>query len=269
MKPDLKTLKDQLTIVFYTSNYLQDKNPYFFDNCVRQLLLATEDLPIVCVSHRPINFEPYCKDIGIVGKSVKNIVVDLPRHHLSIYKQILIGAKEAKTPYVATAEDDILYSWEHYHHRLPKTMDTYLYDMNRVSIFTWTKPPMFSYRYKRTVVNQLIAPRQMLIDNMEERFARWPSFVKEKGGDEENCLKYFADPGRYEDILGITPRKIDTFMSTKSSIVYSHEFAYGFEKNQGKKKRLGDLRIMELQGWPRPEEMLKMFYKKGNFYDRP
>ena len=246
MRPD----KTNLTIVYYTSNYLEDKNPYFLSNTKKQLLEAAGDLPIVSVSQKPIS----------LGTNI--CVGDIGRSHLNIYRQILIGAKEAKTEFVAMAEDDILYSFEHFHHQLPLP-DRYLYDMNRISLFTWTKPPIFSYRHNRTVVNQLIAPRQMLIDNLEERFKVFPEFAKTHGG-EEHALKYFADPGRYEDILGITPRRIDKFMCTKSSIVFSHEWAYGYEFNQGKKKRLGDLRIIETQGWPRAEEVLRLFYESSN-----
>lgn len=236
-----KPNKDNLTVIYYTSNYLEEKNPFFIENTKAQLLKAVDDLPIVSVSQKPMDLG-FNVNIGMVGRS-----------HLNIYKQILIGAKNAKTKYVATAEDDILYSWEHYHTKLPST-DVFLYDMNRVSIFTWSKPPMFSYRHKRTVVNQLIAPRLMLIEALEERFAKLEKFPGIP-------LKYWGDPGRYEAFLGVTVRPVDTFMSTRSSIVFSHEFAYGYEYNQGKKKRLGDLRILELEGWGKPQDVLKLFYK--------
>ena len=231
-----------ITIVYYTSNYLEKKNPYFFENCKKQLLKAVEDLPIVIVSQEPTMF----------GKNSINVNLgNIGRSHTNIYWQILQGAKAAKTPYVAMAEDDILYSWEHFHSRVPP-LDTYLYDMNRLSIFTWTKPPLFSYRHNRTVVNQLIAPREMLIKNMEERFE-----ALKKNPDLP--LKYWGDPGRYDIYLGLRSRKIDTFMCTNPSIVFSHEWAYGYETNQGKKKRLGDLRIIEIPDWGRAEEVLKLY----------
>lgn len=236
---------NDLTIIYYTSNYLEEKNPYFLANTKVQLLKAADGLPIIIVSHKPTMF----------GENSTNLIVgDIGRSHTNIYKQILLGCKGVATKYVAMAEDDILYSWEHFHSRLPKRDDLFLYDMNRISLFTWTKPPLFSYRYKRTVVNQLIAPRQMLIDAMEERFA----LLKK---NPNLPLKYWGDPGRYEDILGITKREIDTFMCTCSSIVFSHEFAYGYEFNQGIKKRLGDLRIVELPYWGRAENVLKLWKK--------
>lgn len=243
---------NDLTLIYYTSNYLEDKNPYFLANTKKQLLKAADGLPIVIVSQKPTMFG---------DNSINVNMGNIGRSHLNIYRQILEGCKAAKTKYVAMAEDDILYSWEHFHTKVPKE-DTFLYDMNRLSIFTWGKIPLYSYRHNRTVVNQLIAPREMLIKNMEERFERWPQFVRERGGDENHLLKYWGDPGRYEDILGVPVRKRDTFMSTRPSIVFSHQFAYGYETNQGSRKRLGDLRIVEVFEWGRAEDMLKYYYEE-------
>ena len=210
---------EKLSVIYYTSNYLEEKNPYFLKNTKKQLIKAIDDLPLVVVSQKHLGFD----DILFEKKGVPTLeycIGDIGKSHTNIYLQILEGARLAKTPFVAMAEDDILYSWEHYHSRLPKRDDVFLYDMNRLSILTWNKPPLYSYRYKRTVVNQLIAPRQMLIDALEERFALLKN-------DPNLPLKYWGDPGRYEDILGITRRKLDTFMCTNPSIVFSHEWAYG------------------------------------------
>ena len=120
---------------------------------------------------------------------------------------------------------------------------------------------MFSFRSKRRVVNHLIAKRQMLIDALEERFARLE--VLRKTMPDEKIIKYWGDPSRYEDILGVTVRPFYEFYSYQPSIVFSHEFAYGFEYNQGKKKKLGDLRIISLADWGSAEQILKLFYPPG------
>jgi hypothetical protein len=241
-----------LTIVYYTSNHLEQKNPYFLANTELQLVRAAGDLPIVIVSQMPTMF----------GSNSTNVCLgDIGRSHLNIYRQILEGCKAAKTKYVAMAEDDILYSYEHFHSEdyLPPE-DTFMFDMNKLSLFTWTKPPVFSFRHNRQVVNQLIAPRQMLIDSLEERFARVEE-LKRQGRPEEKIIKVWGDPGRYETQLGVTVRKTDNFMCTCPSIVFSHEYAYGYEFNQGKKKRLGDLRIIEVPYWGTAEQVLGRFYE--------
>lgn len=256
-------MNSDLSVIYYTSNYLEKKNKFFADNCREQLIKAIGGLPLIIVSQEPTMF----------GSNTENVCVgDIGRSHLNIYRQILAGAKAAKTKFVAMAEDDILYSKEHFQpYRFIDNMNesTYYYDMAKLSIFTWYRPPIFSFRTKRRVVNQLIAPRKMLIDNLEERFARWPSFCEEqakrllpKKVDPDHFLKYWGDPGRYEDLLGITIRKTYEYYSWVPSIVFSHEFAFGYETNQGSRKKHGDIRIVESADWGRADKMLDVFYER-------
>lgn len=254
-----------LSVIYYTSNYLEKKNPYFLKNCWNQLLKASEGFPIIAVSQKPMSPEFY-------GSGFTNKVMEgFERSHLNIYRQILEGAKLAKTKFVAMAEDDILYSREHFHPEFSTRMrniteDTFYFDMSKVSIFTWYKPPIFSFRTKRRVVNQLIAPRQMLIDYLEERFRIWPEFVDKMGkitpehkDDPDHFLKYWGDPGRYDSILGMKKPRIYEYYSWIPSVVFSHEYAYGYETNQGKKKKHGDIRIVELVDWGKASDILKLY----------
>lgn len=252
--------KEDLTIIYYTCNYLEKANPIFLANTVRQLVKAVGDLPIIVVSHKKVKkFEGYEGEF-------KNVVLgDIGREHLNIYKQLMIGARNAKTPFVASAEDDILYSREHFHTKLPPD-DVFLYDMNKLSLFTWTDPPLFSFRHNRKVVNQLIAPRMMLVSAMEERFVKY-KILRSKGRSKQSIIKYWGDPGRYESLLGVSHRKSDTFMCTNPSIVFTHPKAYGYEFNHGTRKRLGDLRIIEVPRWGTAENVLKAYYEKWETKD--
>lgn len=240
-----------LTVIYYTSNYLEKTNPYFLSNTKEQLIKAIDGLPLVIVSQEPTLFGKHCTNV-CVGK--------LGRSHLNIYRQILEGAKAATTEYVALAEDDILYSYEHFHNEyIGMYPDKFLYDMNKVSVFTWIKPALFSFRHDRMVVNQLIAPRKLLIEALEERFKRFDELINH-GKTEQQIIKYWGDLSRYEDILGVTVRPSKTFMCKMPSLVFSHEHAFGY-LNHGKKKRLGDLRIIELQGWGRAEDAMKLYFE--------
>ncbi len=242
---------NDLTIIYYTSNHLEQTNPWFLHNTKKALIKASGGLPIISVSHKPVYLE-YENHKNILFKAKS-------RSHLNIYEQLMIGAMHAKTKYVAMAEDDILYSKEHFHSKMPRD-NCFLYDMNKLSLFTWTKPPLFSFRHNRKVVNQLIAPKDYLVEAMNERFKRVDELLA-KGKPLERILKFFGDPGRYEKHLGVTVRETDTFMSTCPSIVFSHEHAFGY-LSQGSRKRLGDLRINEVPYWGRAEEVLKQFYLK-------
>lgn len=246
-----------LTIIYYTANYLDETNPYFLKNTQNQLIKAADGLPIVIVSQKPTMFGP---------NSTNVVVGDIGRSHLNIYKQMLLACKASTTKYVATAEDDILYSYEHFHsHEYYPKDDTFMYDLAKVSLFTWTNPPIFSFRNKRRVVNQVIAPRELMIEALEERFKRVEELLT-KGKKLEDIIKNWGDFGRYENHLGVTVRKSDDFMCTMPSIVFTHEYAYGYMFNHGKRKRLGDLRIVELQTWGTAEKILKLFYKEGESF---
>lgn len=248
-----------MTVVYYTSNYLDKENPKFLKHTEDNLAWAIGELPIIIVSHVPTVIK------SIPTTQQTNIVFgNQGRSHLNIYRQILLGCKAANTTYVVMAEDDILYSYDHFHSQVPKG-DVFLYDMNKWSIFTWIRPPVFSFRMKRMVVNHLIAKRDMLIESLEERFARLEVLKEElrvkhpEIKDREGALiKYWGDPGRYEDILGVTVRAKDEFYSGTPGIVFSHKHAFGY-LSQGKKKKLGDLLATEIPYWGRAENILKLF----------
>ena len=204
---------EDVSIIYYTCNYLEEKNPYFLANTRKQLEKAIADKPLIVVSQKPVQWP----------RMTENVVMgDIGRSHLNIYWQILEGCKKAKTKWVAMAEDDILYSEPHFNFwyfvkQEQMDKDVFLYDMNKVSLFTWSKPPIFSFRSKRMVVNQLVAKRDMLIDAMEERFARLE--VLRKTMPEEGILKFWGDPGRYEGNLGVTIRNtFQYYMDTKCGI---------------------------------------------------
>jgi hypothetical protein len=240
----MKVTKGDLTVVYYTSNYLDNRNPYFLKNTKKQLLKAVDDLPIISVSHKPI-------DLGI------NICIgDIGRSHLTLYRQILIGARGAKTKYVALAEDDILYSWEHFHQELPKS-SYFLYDMNKWSIFTWIKPPQYTYR-DRMVINQLIAERDMLVEALEERFARVKHLKKTRS--EKDIIRYWGDFGRYEKYLGVKKQPVQHFFSSVPSIVFTHKNAFGY-LNHGNRKRVGNPRAFDIPVWGKASDIMKLYAK--------
>lgn len=226
-----------LTIVYYTSNYLDDKKPNFVWATRKQLLNSAGDIPIISVSHKPMDF----------GQNI--CVGDIGRSHLNIYKQILIGAKAAKTKYVALAEDDVLYSPEYFTTHTPSP-DTFAYNVCKWSIYTWVKPAMFAFKY-RQVINSLLAERDLFVASLEERFAKYPD-------PDKIPLVYWADFGRLEDDLGVTVRKSEEFYSKVPNIVFSHDLAFGYLL-MGKKKKLDYLRATEIPYWGKADGILKLY----------
>lgn len=223
-----------LSIVYYTANVLREP---LFSRAQQQLVTSAGSLPIISVSQAAL-------DLGF------NIVMDLSRFYLNIYRQMLAGAKLAETPYVGFAEDDTLYCASHWTAFRPKP-DEFAFDMHRWSIYTWTKPAIYSYKDRRSN-STLIAPRELFIAAMTERFARYPE-------DADVPLQIWGEPGRYEKLLGVTVRKSVQFFAAEPCVTFSHPDAIGYDI-QGERKRLGDLRAYDIPSWGRADNLLRNYY---------
>jgi hypothetical protein len=222
-------LGQKITAIYYTANVIEEP---FGENIRKQILKSIGDIPLISVSQKPMDFgDNIC--VGDIGQS-----------HINIYCQMLIGARAAKTDYVAMCEDDVLYMPSHFSF-LPE-LDTFAYNTNRWRIFTWSKS--FSYS-PRPVASQLIAPRIQLIKTLEEKFEKYPDPPPE-------IWKFFCEPGRREKQLGVTPQKMINFNSSgPCNIIFTHEKSIGFA-HQGTKKSHGPLKKDKLPHWGSAEEVL-------------
>lgn len=224
-----------LTLLYYTGN--ASERP-FFARVREHLLSVASDLPLISVTQKPLAFgQNIC--VGEIGRS-----------HLNIYRQILAGAKAATTRFVALCEDDALYPRERFL-EFPQVDDAFIYDMHRWSLYTWTDPAIYSLKNRHTNVS-LIAPRQLLIEALEERFAKFPD-------DSKVPLARWAEPGRYEKLLGVTERKIVEYVASEPTVVFTHEDALGYAL-QGKRKRLGKIRAWDIPYWGKAQDVLNNYY---------
>lgn len=228
--------KTNLTIIYYTANFISEK---FLSFTQKQLLKALGDLPLISISQKPMHFgRNIC--IGAIGRS-----------HLNIYRQALRGAKEAKTNYIALAEDDVLYAPGSFTSHTP-TPGVFAYNQNVWCLYTWVSPAVFSFK-DRINLHSLICERELFIAAMEERFAKWPIEAKIKIG-------HWAEPGKYEGKghLEVTERLIEKFWSPIPSIAFSHQTALSFA-GLGTRKKLGHLKALEIPYWGRAENILKEY----------
>ncbi len=230
-----KSLPD-LTVIYYTANLIGE---HFANNVRRQLLTAIGDLPLISLSKKPLKF-----GTNICEEETESSIIN-------VYKVLLTGAKAAKTKYIALAEDDTLYQAEHFYSHLPPP-DTFAYDMVRWNIFTWADPPIFSLQPRR-ILATLIAPRELFIEAIEERFARYPDLGKLP-------LEWMGEPGRggYEGRLGVTKRNSEKFYTYGSVVVFSHPDSLGYQ-SIGKNKRAGKIRALKIPYWGTPQEVMKNY----------
>lgn len=221
-----------LTIVYITANIIPES---FAEHTRSTLLKAIGSTSLISVSHKPMNFG-------------KNIVVNLPRSQASIYRQVLIGAKEADTNYIAVCEDDVLYSPEHFKFR-PQGKH-WGYNMNAWNIYTWGEP-LFTYKAPggRRNLNGLICEKMLLIKHLEERFKLWPDEVDKN---------IFGEPGKYDNQLGTTPYPSEYFYTNPPNIVFSHQTNLQFE-GLGTRKGLGQIRANRIPYWGDAREIVKLY----------
>ena len=162
-----------------------------------------------------------------------------------IYRRMLEGAKQATTPFVATVEDDVLYPPEHFEFR--PELDTFAYNQNRWALFTWGVP---TYNWRNRKSNcSLIAPRELLIEALEERFAKNP-----------NGWSWVGELGRanVEKKLGVTHRKSVEWYSDVSIIQINHDNSS--EDRQGRhRKELGPMRAYDFPYWGRAKDLIKKY----------
>lgn len=229
-----RLFEDDLTIIYYTANVV----PGAFANSVyTQLLRAAQGQKIIVVSQKPMLVEE------------TQVQVDFHRSHLNIYRQALIGAKLADTEYIALAEDDVLYTPEHFKRR--PSPGKFAYNLATWNIFTWGEPLFHHKDGGRINLNGLICERELFIEAMEERFTRWPDDSKIK-------LGLWAEPGRYEGHLDVTIREVETFYTYPPNIIFSHQTALSYD-NLGEKKRMGQLRTDSLPYWGRATEVVSLY----------
>ena len=225
-----KVYNQDLTIIFYTANSFENK----LSAGVREnLLKVAGNYPIISVSQKPMDFGNKNICVGNIGKSPRNL-----------YRQILIGAKAAKTEYVAMAEDDCLYTKEHFKACRPD--NAFGYNMAKWSFYTWVKPPLYSLKPRKTT-SAMIAPRKLLIEALEERYAKYPD-------DNNYPIHYWGEVGRYEQELGVTVRPTVEYWTYEPIVMFSHENALNFE-SLGARKRHGVMRAYDVAYWGKAEDL--------------
>ena len=212
------------------------------------MLEAIGDYPLITISAEPMD---------LPGIQLRQ---SAEQSHDKIYRLMLQGAKLATTDYIAMVEDDMLMSKDHFELRPP--LDTFGYNWNRWSLFTWGEP---TFSFKRRYCNGCsILPRLEMIDALEERFAKWEKIPHHLNGE----LGF----EKVERNLGVKVRK-SMVLYSKIPVVQIHH-TYGTpgigraHLNQNDtadlearkvRKRMGMMRAYEVPYWGRSENLVKNF----------
>lgn len=215
---------NDLTVIFLTVNLVPEKWAEYHKSV---LLEAIGDTPVITVSRKSL-------DWGL------NLIQEKEPCVQQIYEQILRAAKIAKTPYIAIAEDDTLYSKEHFTFRPP--LDTYAFEGHRWGLFTWGKP---TYYWSDRISNgAMIAPRELTISSLEERFEKYPKNNLGELGKEKGTT--------------IDRKKSMIFYSPVAMIYLSHK--NGLDPlERSRRKAMGKVVALDIPHWGRADELVKHF----------
>jgi len=218
-----------LTILFITASNLPENWTKFHQEMLLKVIM---DYPIITISRKPL-------DLGV------NLIQEGEISASNVYYQMLRGAKLATTPYVVIVEADTLYPKEHFEFRPP--LDVFAYNMNRLGLFTWGEP---TYFWKNRVKNStLIAPRELMIKALEERYSKYPNGTPVSGElGRENV----------ENKLGVTVNKKMEFFTETSVICIDHDFGLDHSARRHTKK-MGPIKALSIPVWGEASKLIQHF----------
>jgi hypothetical protein len=200
---------NDITLLYCTANALPE-DP---SEKIRQNLLKITQgkYPIVSVSHKKINF----------GKNI--CVGKIEQSCYNFFKQMLLGAQEVKTKYIANVDDDTLYVPEHFTHR-PSREDVFTYNTN-----TWFGGNKDYWR-RQDMSGMFchICPTKALIANLSVRFDMYPTPPQNQ--------RFWGEPGKFDTEFGITNAVVETFATVDPLITFEYRGSLN-----GKRKRFAPL----------------------------
>jgi len=227
--------KDDITILYITASEVPKS---WSDFQIGHLLKSVGNAPIISISRKPMN-------LGI------NLLDTEQKRYWNIYTQMLRGSLLATTPFVAMAEDDTLYTPEHFTAFRPP-LDAVSYDRARWSLFAWDN----MYCMRQRVSNcSLIAPREYLIEALTERQNKYP-----------NGNTYVGEVGRskVEHILKVTVRNCVEWYCHNPIVQLNHDAgtdngSYGIVNGVHLIKKHGQMKAYDIPYWGKATEIIKKY----------
>lgn len=234
---------NDLTILYITASEMPER---WMAYQLAHLQNAIGNTPVISVSRKPMS-------LGT------NLLDTEPKSYWNIYMQMLRAAKLADTPYVAIAEDDTLYTPEHFKDFRPP-LNAVSYDRARWSLFTWDN----IYCMRQRVSNcSLIADRKYLIEALEERKAKYPDGLpNDKVGE--------VGRSKIEHRMNIPVRNAVEWYCKNPIVQLNHpsgtDNPLGYAMVDGKKmvKKHGQMKAYDIPYWGKATNIIEMYTGKGD-----
>jgi len=136
-------------IVYYTDNRCEDRILHL---CQDHLKKAVGDARIISVSLKSIKFG-------------ENIVLDLERGYLTMFKQVLEGIERCETDVIYLCEHDVIYSPEHFEF-IPPTRDKFYYNISNWQVRAMDGHAVY---WDCKKVSQVCAYRDLILEHYRKR----------------------------------------------------------------------------------------------------
>jgi hypothetical protein len=245
---------NDLTILYISASEMPEHWTWFQ---VEHFFRAAKGYDAIAVVRKPID-EPDFIDI---------IDDDGPKSYWNIYMQMLRAAKLATTPFVAMAEDDVLYTPEHFSAFRPP-MDSVSYDRSRWSLFSWESDPIYCLR-QRISNCSLIAPREYLIDALEERATKHPNGLP--NGRVGEVGRRSIEKG-----MGVSPRNMVEWYCQNPIVQLNHltgtdigDYPNMLGDGRNYYKKHGEIKAVEIPFWGPAKEIVKHYAPDGQSNPNP
>ena len=215
-----------LTILYYSSNFMPETSAQMFRNELYKVIGA---LPLISVTQVPIDFGQNIA-VGRIGQSYYNL-----------YYQQLLGLRQVKTKWVAFAEDDSLYTVEHFEHR-PSSEEVVAYNKNFWFLDTrefWTKGHVGTFG--------AISATKYVLGALERRYERFPEEIMPR-----NAQRWFWMDFGFDDRLGLPKCNTEQFSTKIPLITMAH-----YSATYGKPRRMlrTSSATTELPYWGNAEQL--------------
>ena len=212
-------------IVYYTDNKIDE-------NLAQMVMdyIVEARLPVVAVSLKPIDFFSM------------NIVLDLERSYLTMFRQVLEGLEALDTDIVFLTEHDVLYNKEHFNFT-PTRNDIFYYNQNNWQV-RQTDGHAVYWECKK--VSQICGYRELFIKHYTERVRR----VEAEGF----TRKMGFEPGTHGRAERVDDTKSEFFKTTIPNLDIRHKYnltssRWRPDKFRNTPKNWTESHVNKLPGW--------------------
>jgi glycosyltransferase involved in cell wall biosynthesis len=234
-------------VIYYTDNQLDRR---IMDACQERLRQSTNGHKVVSVSLAPLYFGD------------RNIVLDLERGYLTMFKQILAGLEASDADIIFFCEHDVLYPAEHFAF-VPSDRDKFYYNINVWKVDS-NGEHYLHYDCKQT--SGLVAYRDLLIEHYRKRVANTQAVWDREGGNTRGFRDFIRrqgfEPGTHGRAERVDDYGSESFWSDVPLVDIRHNSnltpsRWSQEQFRDKRNCRNWIEGSEVPGWGRLEEYIR------------